>query len=49
MKVRVSSQTCVGIWILEIGLLKGLLGEECGSDHLPHLHYHLREIFHILR
>jgi hypothetical protein len=26
-----------------------LLDGSCGSNHLPHLHYHLREILQILR
>jgi hypothetical protein len=45
IKVRVSSWTSVGIQILEIGLLKDLLVTGCGFDHLPHLHYHMKEFF----
>jgi hypothetical protein len=49
IKGRVSLRIDVGILILEISLLEGLLSEGCSSDHLPHLHYHLREIFKILK
>jgi hypothetical protein len=49
IRVRVSSQTGVEIWISKTGLSKGLLGKGCGSNHLPHLHYHLREIPQVLK
>jgi hypothetical protein len=49
IKVRVSLGTCVGILISKTGLSKDLLGRGCDFDHLPHLHYHLKEIFHIFK
>jgi hypothetical protein len=45
IKVKVSSWTSVGIQISKIGLLEDLLVMGCGFDHLPHLHYHMKEIF----
>ncbi len=49
IKVRVPSRIDIEILILEICLPEGLLSKGCGFDHLPHLHYQLKEILKILR
>ncbi len=49
IRVKVSSRTCVEIWISKTSLSKGLLNKGCNSNHQPHLQYHLKEILQILK